>query len=94
LKAVKYRECEKVWKQWQIILILLLQIWELIPSILMPYFISLERSAEDRTPNGMWVMKACKKLYAGWDFNSEAQHLLHHNNMHNLNHTGNETDIL
>jgi hypothetical protein len=28
-----------------------------IPSILMPYFISLEKLVEERIPNGMWVMK-------------------------------------
>jgi len=49
----------------------------------MPYFISLEKLVEDRIPNGMWVMKDIKKLYAGWDFNLETQYLLHYNNMHN-----------
>jgi hypothetical protein len=63
-----------------------------IPSILMPYFTSLEKLVEDRIPNDMWVMEDIQKIICCWDFKLETQYLLHYN-MHNFNHTGNETNI-
>jgi len=63
LKAVYYAECERSMETWKSKLILNFTATSLgIPSILMAYFISLEKLVEDRIPNGMWVMKDMQKI--------------------------------